>query len=72
MIDVGASLLSACICDLPCKNDLLYGIAQKYNRRNIVQTWTHKETIIAKALLASLKPPCIISTHLHHVEDPLY
>jgi hypothetical protein len=29
MIDVGASTLSyACICDLPCKNDLLDGIVQ--------------------------------------------
>ncbi len=47
-----------------------------FQLKNIIfvgmHTWTHKETIVAKVLLASLKPLGAISTHLHPMEDPLY
>jgi hypothetical protein len=73
MINVGTSTLSyACICDLPYKNDFIDGIVQKYNKGNIAHTWIHKETTVVEALLTSIKPPSVISTHLHLVEDPLY
>jgi len=73
MINVGASTLSfACTCDLPSKKDLLYGIAQKYNRGSIAHTWNHKKTIVVETLLASLKPLGITYAHIHPMEDPLY
>ncbi len=63
---------SACICDLPCKNDLWDGSAQEYNKGSIAHTWSHKETIAAEDLLALSKPQGAISARLHPAGNLLY
>ncbi len=63
---------SACICDLPCKNDLWDGSAQEYNEGSIAHTWSHKERIAAEDLLALSKPPGAISARLHPAGNLLY